>query len=247
MLNVIPVLIGLLLGLLGGGGSVLAVPALIYFYGLETKTAITASLLVVGISSFLVSIKPFLGGRFPLRKILAFTVFAILGAFLSAKFISGYLSNQAQLLAFAVLIIVIGFLMLVKIEFLQAVPVGLIDFFERQSWLLAFGVGIITGLVGVGGGFLLVPSLHYFLKLPLRSAIETSLIIIALQSMSAFAGYILSVKLDYLLLLPFILWVLVGIFIGQFFRNKINESWLKKSFGTLLVVLGLIILLYNYN
>jgi uncharacterized membrane protein YfcA len=165
MLNVIPVLIGLLLGLLGGGGTVLAVPALIYFYGLETKTAITASLLVVGIS----------------------------------------------------------------------------------SWLLAFGVGIITGLVGVGGGFLLVPSLHYFLKLPLRSAIETSLVIIALQSMSAFLGYVLSIKLDYSLLLPFILWVLVGIFIGQFFRNKINESWLKKSFGILLVVLGLVILLYNYN
>jgi len=235
MLNVIPILIGLLLGLLGGGGTVLAVPALIYFYGLETKTAITASLLIVGISSLAVSLKPLLERRLPLRKILVFTLFAVWGAFLSAKFIAGYLSNHTQLLAFGVLVILIGILMLVKITF---VPAGLFDFLERRNWLVAFGAGIITGIVGVGGGFLLVPSLHYFLKLPLALAIETSLLIIALQSLSAFLGYVISVKLDYSLLLPFILWVLVGIFIGQFFRTKISESVLKKSFGILLVVLG---------
>lgn len=246
MLGLIPLVIGIFLGLLGGGGSVLAVPALVYFYGLETKSAIATSLLIVGLSSLVMSVKPLVRRELDLKAIFSFSIFAILGAFVSAKYFSIYLSGELQLALFALLTFAIGFLMLRKtpspIDSTDGLP-AFLEFLESKTWLLAFVVGVITGLVGVGGGFLLVPSLHYLLKLPMQLAIKSSLLIITLQSLSAFAGYTSSMVLDYSLLGQFMMFMLVGNSIGLFLRARFNEILLRKSFAYLLIFLGIFILL----
>lgn len=242
MLSLVPLIIGFVLGLLGGGGTVLAVPALIYFYGLGAKEAIATGLLVVGLSSMLVSAKAVVKSELPLRVVFVFTMFAILGAYLSAKFLAVYVSGELQILLFAILTLVIGLKMLFggELKFDNAI-------LKAQVWLLALITGIVTGLVGVGGGFLIVPALHYLLDLPMKQAVKSSLLIIALQSLSAFAGYISSVNIDYQIVSSFTLWVLAGMIAALGVRGKINDVILRRIFAILLIIVGIYIALKQFG
>ena len=237
MQALIAIVIGFTLGLLGGGGTILTVPALIYLFHIEPKTAIANSLLVIGCSTLIASITSIFRSTLPVRSILSFAVFAMLGAFLSAKFLAVLISGELQLSLFGILVLVVATSMLFEQKVFN------LDFISaKEAWILGLLIGIVTGLVGVGGGFLVVPVLHYALKLPMKQAASASLIVIALQSLSGFTGYMMTTQLDYKFAITFTAYLLIGIFAASFLANKLNNTTLKRIFAILLLVMGCFIL-----
>lgn len=231
MLSIVPVFIGLCLGLLGGGGSILAVPALTYIYGLDAKAAIAVSLVTVGFSSLIISLKTLWKKEIELKQIISFTLFSSAAAFLSAKFLAVLLSSETQLIIFSFLVLIVA----IKMLSAEKPKHDETKISSLQTYTLGAGIGAITGLVGVGGGFLIVPALHYGLKLPMKESIKSSLIVIAIQSLSGFGGYLSNSSLDINLIAEFMTLVLAGTFLGIKLREKSNEKLLKKLFAFLLL------------
>lgn len=231
MLSIVPVFIGLCLGLLGGGGSILAVPALTYIYGLDAKAAIAVSLVTVGFSSLVISLKTLWIKEIELKQIISFTLFSAAAAFLSAKFLAVLLSSETQLIIFSFLVLIVA----IKMLSAEKPKHDETKISSLQTYTLGAGIGAITGLVGVGGGFLIVPALHYGLKLPMKESIKSSLVIISIQSLTGFSGYLTNLDLDFSLIIKFTALVLAGTFVGIKLRNKCNEQILKKLFAVLLL------------
>ncbi|MEC9282045.1 MAG: sulfite exporter TauE/SafE family protein [Bdellovibrionota bacterium] len=239
-------LIGLSLGLLGGGGSILTVPILVYALGMEAKLAIALSLAIVGATSLLGVYGHYKKNNVDLKVALIFGPVAMAGTFLGAK-LSQFLTGQMQLLLFAgIMLIAAVFMMkgrkdedesdddteLKKLNYMLIVAEGVF-------------VGIITGLVGVGGGFLIVPALVLMTGLPMKRAVGTSLLIISLKSFAGFAGYIGLVEIPWEFLVKFTAASAVGIFIGTYLVQFVSQKKLKKAFAIFLVFMGIYILYKN--
>lgn len=237
MQALIAIAIGFTLGLLGGGGTILTVPALVYLFQLEPKAAIANSLLVIGCSTLIASINNILRARLPIRSIISFAIFAMIGAFISAKFLAVLISGELQLLLFGGLVLVVALSMLIEQKIFK------LDFItSKEAWILGLLIGMVTGLVGVGGGFLVVPVLHYALKLPMKEATSASLIVIALQSLSGFTGYMMTMPIDYKFAISFTAYLLIGIFTASFLAGKLKNETLKRIFAILLLIMGSFIL-----
>jgi uncharacterized protein len=245
MLYLIPVLIGLSLGLLGGGGTLLAVPALIYIFGFEAKQAIAVSLLIVGISSFITSIVNIFKNKIELKSILYFGLVSMLASYGSSRFLVPLVSARVQVLAFIALIFVVAFRMLQdKAEEAKIQTTNSKNIFLISS--LALVMGSITGFVGVGGGFLIVPALVMFLNLEIDRAIASSLVIVTMQSLSAFIAYLNIVDLDLNFTLIFTALVSLSSLLGSYLSNKIDQNLLKRGFVWFLFLMAGFMLINSF-
>lgn len=234
------VLVGVSLGLLGGGGSILTVPLLAYVAGLDAKQAIATSLLVVGATSLVGAISHARAGRVQWRTGLVFGVAGMVGAYgggVLARFIPG----SVLLIGFAVIMIATAAAML---RGRKDLSVG-----DQVQSLPAFKivleglvVGLVTGLVGAGGGFLVVPALALLGGLPMPVAVGTSLVVIAMKSFAGLAGYLTSVHIDWRLAGGVTAAALVGALIGARLTARVDPDVLRKAFGWFVLTMSSLIL-----
>ncbi|HLV26450.1 MAG TPA: sulfite exporter TauE/SafE family protein [Gemmatimonadales bacterium] len=241
MLVLVPLalLVGLLLGLLGGGGTILAVPVFVYILGFAPKDAIAHSLLVVGITSLVGSLGHWRAGNVRWRVALIFGAVAMASAVVGAR-LALLLSGRTQLVLFAIV-------MLVASVFMMRGRRKVTPAHEQQASralrplpiaLQASGVGIVTGLVGVGGGFMIVPALTLLGGLPIHHAIGTSLVIIGLNALAGFAGYLDQVTVDWQLVLVFTTMAIVGTFGGTALARHVPAASLRKGFAVFLIAIA---------
>jgi uncharacterized membrane protein YfcA len=235
-------LVGLTLGLLGGGGSVLTVPILVYVLGFGAKQAIAMSLGVVGTASLFGSLAHWRSGNVDLRTAFSFGAFAMCGAFLGAR-LAAFVSGPAQLVAFAVVMV------LAALSMLRG-RVGEADAGPRTPPLLTLaivgaGVGALTGLVGVGGGFMIVPALVLLARVPMRQAVGTSLLVIAMNSAAGLSGYLGKVEVPWGFMAAFTAVAVGGIVVGARLVRHVPQAALKRGFAVFLLVMGGFILFQN--
>jgi uncharacterized protein len=235
-------LIGVVLGMLGGGGAILTLPMLVYIVGLEPKAAIATSLFVVGATSV------FGAGVHARAKAVSFRIGGVFGI---AAMVGAYGGGRiAHFIPANALLILFGAVMLVSAvsmlrpsspaaEAAEAPAVSL-----RVPHALAMGgfVGILSGLVGAGGGFLIVPALILFGGLPVRLAIGTSLFVIATQSFAGFAGHAAHVGLDWPLVLGITAATVVGSVAGAIAGRRVSAAGLRRAFAWLVIAMGLFML-----
>ena len=228
-------LIGLSLGLLGGGGSILTVPVLVYVLGYAAKPAIAMSLPVVGITSLVSAGVHWRLGNVRVKTALPFGVLAMLGAFAGAK-VAVLLSGAEQLALLAIVMLAAAASMLWGRRDAHATTRRA----PRLALLapVALGVGVLTGLVGIGGGFLVVPALVLLAGVPMREAVGTSLLVIAMNSASGFVGYVGSVTIDWTFLATFTAVAVVGALAGTALAARVPQATLKRAFAVFLFVMG---------
>jgi uncharacterized membrane protein YfcA len=249
-------LIGISLGLIGGGGSILTVPVMVYLFGLQPLLATSYSLFIVGSTSLVGAFANFKKGLVNIKAALLFGASSIVTVFLVRKFIvpsipkniltiGDYTVTEPLLtmILFAVLMVAASISMLrikrgqsEQIESQHSIPL---------NKLIIFGVaiGLVTGLLGAGGGFLLIPALVFLLRLPMKKAIGTSLLIIALNSLIGFTGDLGHFNIEWFFLLKISAIAIAGIFIGGMVGKRVTGDKLKKGFGWFVLAMGIYIIL----
>jgi uncharacterized membrane protein YfcA len=235
--------IGISLGLLGSGGSILTVPVLVYLVGQDEKVAIAGSLFIVGSIAFAGSLQFIRAGFVNWRTVATFGLPGMAGTYLGAV-IAAYVSGLTQLALFAVVMLLASYLMLRPIKLAEG------SHAPRALWKIAADglvVGVVTGLVGVGGGFLIVPALVLLGGLSMHHAVATSLVIIALKSYSGFYKYLdvldeQDLSLDWPVLWLITVLGIAGSIVGSRLARRIHQDQLKRWFGYFLVVMGIYIL-----
>jgi uncharacterized protein len=233
-------LIGVTLGLLGGGGSILTVPILVYVAGQDAKTAIATSLLVVGVTSAAAVISHARAGRVRWRTGLIFGAAGMVGAYGGGR-VAEFIPGTALLVAFGLMMIVTSVAMLRGRR--NVTP-------ERPPTDLPVGrilvegavVGAVTGLVGAGGGFLVVPALVLLGGLPMATAVGTSLLVIAMKSGAGLLGYLASTPIDWQLAGLVTAAAVVGSVAGGRLAGRIPEDRLRRAFGWFVLVMALVVL-----
>lgn len=233
--------IGLSLGLLGGGGSILTVPALVYLVGQTPQAAVTTSLAIVGANSLMGAFFHQAQGSLDWKVALTFGGAGMLTSFLSAN-ISKQLPPAFLMVAFAFLMLAIGVMLFVRRD-LSSVVVSA----KPVPVVLASGagVGLLTGVLGVGGGFLAVPALVMLVGLPVHMAVGTSLLVIAMNSGAGFLGHTGSGSFDFLTIIVFVVAGLAGTSAGAKLSNRLSASKLQKSFAGFVVLLAFFLLYDN--
>lgn len=238
------VLIGFSLGLLGGGGSILTVPILTYITGLQTKEAIATSLFVVGVTSAFSVITHARHHRVRWRTALIFGAASMAGAF-SCGLLGGRIPGTALMIGFAVMMLAASVAMIRGRRNRQgdSMPTDNQKVPVPKALITGAAVGLITGLVGAGGGFLIVPALALLGGLPMSVAVGTSLMVIAMNSFAGLAGYLTTVSLDWVLVGSVALAAIAGSMIGSRLVGKIPELALRKGFGIFVLIMGMVVLI----
>lgn len=246
MASILALFIGVSLGLLGGGGSILTVPMLVYVMGLEPKNAIATSLLVVGITSAVALIAHARAGRISFRTGIWFGLSGMAGAFAGGR-IARYVPGTILLIAFAMIMI---FTAAAMIRGRRAIASNSdanakdVNTFPIAK-IVADGiaVGAVTGLVGAGGGFLIVPALVLLGRLPMRTAVGTSLLVIAMNSFASFLGHAGHTPVNYSLALLVTVFAVLGSLFGERFSYRIPETQLRRGFGWFVLLSALALLI----
>jgi len=234
--------VGLTLGLLGGGGSILTVPALVYLVGQSPQAAITTSLAIVGINSLLGAYFHHRNGALKWRVALFFGGSGMLFSYLSAG-LSKDFPPFLLMTSFAVLMLVVGILMIVRHPSTNDDPSK-----PHRLWPIltsGAGIGLLTGVLGVGGGFLIVPALVMFVGMPMYQAIGTSLIIISANSIAGLLGHMGGVPVDLLMTFIFVLAGLVGTFSGARLAYHLPAQRLRFIFACFIITLACFMLFDN--
>jgi uncharacterized protein len=235
------ILIGVTLGLLGGGGSILTVPILVYIAGVPAKEAIAMSLFVVGVTAAFAVIPHARAGRVRWRSGVIFGLAGMTGAYAGGR-VAEYIPGQWLLVGFAIMMVATAVAMLrgrrTRID--RPVPHEL-----PIAHVLADGVvvGLVTGLVGAGGGFLVVPALALLGGLPMATAVGTSLLVIAMKSGAGLAGYLHSVHIHWGLALAVTAAAVAGSVLGGRLAGKISQDTLRKAFGWFVIAMAAFVLL----
>lgn len=235
---VLSLAIGVVLGMLGGGGAILTLPMLVYALGVEPKTAIAMSLFVVGSTSLVGTVVNSRSGAVEWRVGLAFGAAAMAGAFGGAR-LAAFVPATVLLVIFAVMMLVTATAMLRQRR--EPAP-GSTSLALGRVLALGGGVGAISGLVGAGGGFLIVPALAIFGGLALRQAIGTSLFVIALQSFAGFAGHAGHVTLDWGLVAAVTAASVIGTVGGVLVGKRVPADRLRRAFAWLVISMGLFVI-----
>ncbi|MGC1214879.1 MAG: sulfite exporter TauE/SafE family protein [Micromonospora sp.] len=234
------VLIGVSLGLLGGGGSILAVPLLVYVADLPAKEAIATSLLVVGATSAVGVIPHARANRVRWRTGLIFGFAGMTGAYAGGR-LAEFIPAGFLLTGFAIMMLATAIAMIRGRRSAEGKPVP----HELPAFRVIIDgivVGLVTGLVGAGGGFLVVPALALLGGLPMPVAVGTSLVVIAMKSFAGLAGYLSSVSINWGLAAAVTVAAIVGSVLGGRLAGKIPADVLRKSFGWFVVVMGVFVL-----
>lgn len=250
------ILIGISLGLVGSGGSILTVPVLIYLFGTDAVAATSYSLFIVGITAAAGSIAYFKKGLVNIKTAIVFGIPSIAAVYFTRSLIIPAIPKTVftigdfvvhkdllMLLLFAVLMIVASFSMIKKQKPIDTNAQTTQKFNYPMILIEGTVVGIITGLVGAGGGFLIIPALVLLSRLPMKEAVGTSLVIIAAKSLIGFLGEKPESAIDWHLILLVSAFALVGIFIGTFLSKKIDGAKLKPAFGWFVLLMGIYIII----
>lgn len=251
-------LIGVSLGLIGGGGSILTVPVLVYLFGVDPVLATAYSLFIVGSTSLVGTLPKYREDLVNLKTAVIFGIPSILAVYATRAFlvpiipdpvfaVGGFVVSKAMLMMglFAVLMVFASISMIrdkkgTAASDATAAPQ---DFNYPMILLEGTVVGLLTGLVGAGGGFLIIPALVLFSKLPMKQAVGTSLLIIAAKSLFGFMGDLSHYHLDWFLLGTVTALAIAGIFIGNRLSRNVDGNKLKKAFGWFVLVMGIYILI----
>ncbi len=254
--------IGVSLGLIGGGGSILTVPVLVYLIGIDPVLATAYSLFIVGVTSLVGGIQAYKQGMVDLKTALVFGMPAIVSVYFTRSLLlpaipdplfSGQefiLTKSLFLMSLFALVMLLASISMItnKCSFttdeLEVVPIKL-----NYTAIVFEGivVGVVTGLVGAGGGFLIIPALVLFSKLSMPKAVGTSLFIIAAKSLIGFSGDLMHMNIDWLFLLGFSLISILGIFVGIQFSKRVSPCKLTHAFGWLVMVMGIYIVLKEFH
>lgn len=246
------IFIGLVLGLLGGGGSILTVPILVYLMQIPAYESTGYSLFIVGLTSLIGSVSYMKQKLVDFRIAIMFSIPSFIGILLTRKLVLPILpdvlltvgsfvvtKNMMIMVLFSVLMILASYSMIKKTD---------VDLEEKEQGkifliLKFFLVGVFLGLVGAGGGFLIIPSLIFFAKLDMKKAVGTSLLIIAANSIIGFLGDLTTaIKINWMLITYFSLLSTIGIFIGAYISKYIDGKKLKPIFGWFVLIIGIYII-----
>lgn len=235
--------IGGSLGLLGGGGSILTVPALVYLVGQTPQMAVTTSLAIVGANSALGAFFHRSQGTLNWRVALIFGGTGMVLSYFAAG-LSHHFSPSMLMVAFALLMLTVGSLLVRQ----KPVQPGIHPVDDLKVWKVVAGgavIGLLTGILGVGGGFLIVPALVMLVGMPIHHAVGTSLVVIAMNSLAGFMGHLSGMTLDLPLIAVFITAGVLGTFAGSRLGRRLDATLLRKAFALFVIVLALFLLYDN--
>ena len=250
-------LIGISLGMIGGGGSILTVPVLVYMFGISPVLSTSYSLFVVGSTSLVGAFNNYRKGFVNIKTALLFGLSSITTVFLTRKFLIPHIpqtlgsignfkitQSLVIMVLFAILMVAAS-LSMIKSKKEETNNIIVENKKINLPKLLSYGIaiGLATGFLGAGGGFLLIPTLVLLVKLPMKEAIGTSLFIIALNSLIGFTGDLGHFTIDWFFLFKITCIAIAGIFIGGFMSKKISGDKLKKGFGWFVLVMGMYIII----
>lgn len=245
------VLIGITLGLIGGGGSILTVPILVYLFNIDAENATSYSLFIVGITAMIGAYRHYVLGNLNIKTAFYFALPSIASLLVVRKILlpkipevlfetNGFelTKNLLIMVVFAILMMAASISMIRKAKEVKKAAVQ----YPRLA-LIGFAVGLITGFLGAGGGFLIIPALLFFANLPMKQAVGTSLFIIFINSLIGFGGDLLGgVSIDYQLLLTITAIAIAGMMIGTQLSKKIDGAKLKPAFGWFVLLMGIYII-----
>ena len=249
-------IVGLVLGLIGGGGSILTVPILVYFIGLNPVVATAYSLFVVGVTSVIGAYKNFKKGLVDVKTAIIFAIPAFIAVYITRRFLVPTIPDSVFTLAgfevtknifimlfFAIIMLLASFSM-IKAKKNTQIDNTTTKIKYNYPLIAIEGilVGALTGLVGAGGGFLIIPALVLLVKLPMKKAVGTSLLIIAAKSLIGFLGDLSNLNIDWPFLLIFTSISIVGIIIGMSLSKFISGKKLKKGFGYFTLLMAVYII-----
>lgn len=237
-------IIGLTLGLFGGGGSILTVPLFVYVLGFDPKLAIAMSFPVVGATSLVGAVGHWRSGNVRISSAILFGLVAMTGSYLGAR-ASGLLDGRAQLLILGITMAAAAVMML-RSAGRDSAELAIPKAPSRALYLIALAVGALTGVIGIGGGFLIVPALVVFGQVPMREAVGTSLLVIALNCVSGYAGQRDTRAIPWLFVITFSAIAVSGIVVGTRLTRFVPQRTLKKGFAVLLFVIATIVLWQNH-
>lgn len=250
------VLIGISLGLIGGGGSILTVPVLVYMFGLDATLATSYSLFIVGATSLVGAYKNFTKGFVDIKTALLFGAASITTVLLTRRFVIPLIPNTIWAAddivitkSFLTMVLFATLMLMASFSMIKGSKKTVDDVSGKRNNILlslvlyGIGIGLVTGLLGAGGGFLLIPALVILLRLPMKNAVGTSLLIIALNSLIGFTGDLGRSSIDWTFLLTLTTISVVGIIVGTELSKKISGSNLKSGFGWFVMIMALYILI----
>ena len=250
------ILVGVVLGLLGGGGSILSIPILVYLFSVEPVIAQAYSLFIVGVTSLVGAIPKYRENLVNIKTGFLFGIPSIAAIFVTRHWvvpaipqiifqIDGFVFTKRELLLglFALLMVLASFQLIRKKKEVKSNNGKFRVFLVIIQGAL---IGFLTGLVGAGGGFLIIPALVFLTGLQFKTAVGTSLFVIAINSLTGFAGDLISQTMDWKFLLTITSLAVVGILIGNFISRRIAALYLRKAFGWFTLVVGAWILLKEF-
>lgn len=250
-------LIGLVLGLIGGGGSILTVPVMVYILGLNPIVATAYSLFVVGVSSMVGTFQKHKKGLVDFKTGLAFSFPSFVAVYATRRYLvpnipdtifsigSTILTKDVAIMIFFAIIMLLASVSMIKKQKSKNLTS------ENQSYYKTFlhglVIGSVTGLIGAGGGFLYVPALVLWARIPMKRAVGTSLIIITINSLIGFLGDVQTLEIDWTFLLSFTTIAILGILLGVFLSKYISSKKLKKGFGFFILIMAIYIINKELN
>jgi uncharacterized protein len=250
------VLIGVSLGMVGSGGSILTVPALVYLMNVDPLLATTSSLFIVGVTSLAGGFRAYARKLVDFRAVTEFGIPSIFSIFVTRHYLLPAIPDEVFIIGrltitkgvflmviFAILMLAASFTMITSQ--VKAPVAGEKDRHHPFLPIVLLGllIGAVTGLLGAGGGFLIIPTLVLFLKIPMRKAVGTSLFIIAINSLFGFLFSLKQFEFDWVLLIIFTVLAIAGIFIGSKLADRIPSASLKKGFGWFVLVMAFYIII----
>jgi len=247
------ILVGLILGLIGGGGSILTLPILVYLLGVNAVTATGYSLFIIGITSLVGTLRNAKEKKIDFKIGLLFTIPTLLSLYFTRLVILPSIPKEILSIGdfilmkpMTIMILLAAIMLLASYSMIKGRKDEEVDKKTTNFAKLSFvglGVGLLSGLVGAGGGFIITPALVFFAYLPMKNAVATSIFIIAVNSLLGFTGDIGKYEMDWPFLVLFSSLSIVGIFIGIYLTRFISGPQLKKGFGWFVLIMGTFILL----